>query len=126
MTAGLALWTGVSLFTGTACWFQSVVGLPCPGCGTTRAVLALLEGRVGEALRWHPLIFVSLLLVPAYAILRHGPLKTRKKALDSAAISVFILYLAVYALRMILLFPHTEPMVPLKTAVWRQILGFFK
>lgn len=34
---------------------------PCPGCGLTRATLALAEGRVGDALHLHPL---SILLVP--------------------------------------------------------------
>jgi len=37
-----------------------VTGCPCPACGATRCVLALLHGRVGEALGWNPLVFAGL------------------------------------------------------------------
>lgn len=37
------------------CGFRYALGAPCPGCGMTRALLALLEGRVGESLLLHPL-----------------------------------------------------------------------
>lgn len=42
--------------------------LRCPGCGTTRALAALLQGNIREALRLNPL--TTLLLLPAaiYAI----------------------------------------------------------
>jgi hypothetical protein len=44
------------------CPFALVTRHPCPGCGLTRAALALAIGRVDEALRLHPL---SIVLVPA-------------------------------------------------------------
>ena len=34
------------------------LGIPCPGCGLTRATLALLRGDFGAALHFHPLVFV--------------------------------------------------------------------
>jgi len=42
------------------CAFHAVTGCPCPTCGATRCVLALLHGRIGEALGWNPLVFVGL------------------------------------------------------------------
>jgi hypothetical protein len=50
-------------FCPTALFF----GIPCPGCGLTRATLALLRGDFGVALHFHPLVFV-LAPVFAYAI----------------------------------------------------------
>jgi hypothetical protein len=41
------------------------LGIPCPGCGLTRATIALLHGDVSTALRFHPLVFV---LAPVFAI----------------------------------------------------------
>lgn len=43
------------------CMFARITHHPCPGCGLTRATLALLHGHVLEALQFHPL---SLLISP--------------------------------------------------------------
>ena len=40
------------------CPMATVLGIPCPGCGLTRATLALLKGDVRGALALHPLVFV--------------------------------------------------------------------
>jgi Protein of unknown function (DUF2752) len=40
------------------CPMATVLGIPCPGCGLTRASLALLHGDVRGALALHPLVFV--------------------------------------------------------------------
>lgn len=37
------------------CPIAAVIRQPCPGCGLTRATLALLHGHVGESVRLHPL-----------------------------------------------------------------------
>ena len=36
------------------CLFRAATGLPCPGCGMTRAVLLLLQLRFDAALAAHP------------------------------------------------------------------------
>ena len=46
------------------CPMATVLGIPCPGCGLTRATLALLRGDVRGALALHPLVFV---LAPLFA-----------------------------------------------------------
>jgi hypothetical protein len=42
------------------CPLAGVLGVPCPGCGLTRATLALLRGNVRQALHLHPLVFVLM------------------------------------------------------------------
>ena len=37
----LALWS----FSGTSCIFRSIIGLPCPACGMTRATIGLMKGN---------------------------------------------------------------------------------
>jgi len=49
------------------CLFQRATGWYCPGCGSQRAVHALLHGRVGEALSHNLLLWV--VLVPLGAVL---------------------------------------------------------
>jgi hypothetical protein len=39
----------------TICPFNAVTGLPCPGCGMTRAMLALGQGRLAAAAIFNPL-----------------------------------------------------------------------
>jgi hypothetical protein len=48
------------------CPSAGILGIPCPGCGLTRATIALLKGDVKGACSLHPLVFV---VVPAFAAL---------------------------------------------------------
>ena len=36
------------------CVFNSLTGIPCPGCGGTRAVLALAKGHLTDSFFYHP------------------------------------------------------------------------
>lgn len=38
------------------CFFSTVIGIYCPGCGGTRAFIAMLHGDFMKALWYHPLI----------------------------------------------------------------------
>jgi hypothetical protein len=49
-----------------ACPFHALTGFLCPGCGMTRALAALLTGRVAQAWRLNPLVFVLLPVVTGY------------------------------------------------------------
>lgn len=52
-----------SLGWGIPCFFHRFTGLPCPGCGLTRSVLALLHGHVHEAFLLHPFGPLALLVL---------------------------------------------------------------
>ncbi|MCR5143762.1 MAG: DUF2752 domain-containing protein [Lachnospiraceae bacterium] len=43
------------------CLFHHVTGYYCPGCGGTRAVIALLKGKLITSFIYHPLVPYSLL-----------------------------------------------------------------
>ncbi len=68
-----------------AAWFLSgiqtcptaaTLGVPCPGCGLTRATLAAAQGDLAEAFALHPLfwlispVFIGLLLAVALGYIR--------------------------------------------------------
>lgn len=57
---GAAMWLDFPL-----CPMASSLGIPCPGCGLTRATLALLHGDVHGALHLHPLVW---LLTPLFVV----------------------------------------------------------
>jgi hypothetical protein len=93
------------------CPMASVLGLPCPGCGLTRATFALVRGDLREALHLHPLvwlispIFGWAVASAAYGFIR-GPRAntTLKPWLDSRwvtalALGVLALTLGVWAAR---------------------------
>jgi len=48
------------------CLFYELTGLYCPGCGTGRALLALLHGRLYAAFRYQPLMIICLPLLVYY------------------------------------------------------------
>ncbi len=53
------------------CLVKIVLGVPCPGCGMTRAALRLLHGDVVGSLRYHPVALpgaVGLALAAALAL----------------------------------------------------------
>jgi hypothetical protein len=46
----------------TLCLFRNATGLPCPTCGSTRAVLAAADGRLVDAVTFNPLLAVVVLI----------------------------------------------------------------
>ena len=55
------------------CIFREITGLYCPGCGMTRASLALLDGDIYQSFRYNMLIFIILpLLILFYVLEKRG------------------------------------------------------
>jgi len=50
--------TGSNFFP--KCPFLAFTGLKCPGCGSQRALHDLLNFRLGDAFRHHPLLVISI------------------------------------------------------------------
>ena len=54
------------------CWFHSMTGLPCPGCGLTRSVLAIGSGEFAAAWQFNPfgyLVYAVLLVLVVLPLL---------------------------------------------------------
>ncbi len=45
---------------GGVCLFKRITSLPCPSCGSSRSVLALLKGDLSGAFRLNPFGFIVL------------------------------------------------------------------
>ncbi len=54
-----------------SCIFQTIFGIACPGCGMTRALLAVLRLDIEAAFRYHPM-FWSVPLLYFYFLFEHG------------------------------------------------------
>ncbi|SCP96038.1 DUF2752 domain-containing protein [Anaerobium acetethylicum] len=107
---------------GTGCYIKGTFGIPCPGCGMTRAFLHLFRGDLAGAFYYHPLF-----LLPA-VILILLIYEFRRKARIPVVIWIVsvVLMLAVYAVRMILYFPDTAPMDYYSGAVLPRLLDFIR
>jgi hypothetical protein len=111
--------------TGGLCVIRATVGIPCPACGITRAAVVLLRLDFAESLRMHPLLW----LVPVggiftiYKYIRRGSDSVRWfSAVMWANIVAFFL---LYAVRMVLYFPHTEPMTLNADSLLMRLAGLF-
>ena len=103
------------MLAGITCPIRYVTGISCAGCGMTRAWLSLLKGDLSAALAYHPLFW---LVIPAGGTLlfrRHLPNHLFRVVMAVSA----VLFLGVYALR--ILSPEDTVVVfaPEEGLVWR-------
>ncbi len=92
------------------CPFHALTGLYCPGCGTARALHALLHGHVGEAFGLNPLMVVMLPFL-GYSLLSYAIPRARGRSLPGIPSSpfwgwlAFWVILAYWVLRNVPLYP---------------------
>jgi hypothetical protein len=88
-----ALWwlvpaVAILLLDVPLCPVAGVLGWPCPGCGLTRAALALLGGHFAAAWRFHPLIYVVVPCVVVFGAKTILDVATRRDADTRPAVRV--------------------------------------
>lgn len=90
--------------TGHGCPIRWITGVPCPGCGLSRAYLALLGCDIGQAFAFHPLFWaVPLIIGSAFWWERKG-----SRWAGNLTIILGAVFLLVYAGRLILGDPYME------------------
>ncbi len=70
--AWLYLHLGSSSEVGnTFCWIKTITGLPCPACGTTRAIVSILNGEVVRGIQQNPFglpVLVVMIVSPVWIL----------------------------------------------------------
>jgi len=69
---------------GWECAFFRVTGLPCPGCGLTRACLLLLRGEVQTSIRFHAFAPIFVLFIATLVICTLLPRTVTESFIDKA------------------------------------------
>lgn len=91
------------------CIYKRITGLPCPGCGMTRAFLSFFRGDIGQAFYYHPLFWLVPMIFGVYVFKDNARVR---KIFDHDRLWQVLLvsFIGVYVIRMVVLFPHVEPM----------------
>ena len=119
-------WPGLCLAGGLVilwavlfgCVVYQLLGIPCPGCGMTRAWLSLLRGDFAGAFRAHPLFWTLPFMGFWFLFADRVP----QKAAAALTVLACVLFAGVYIVRMVLYFPHEEPMTVNSSAPLIRIL----
>ncbi len=64
-------------FEVPTCMWNKLLGVYCPGCGGTRAFIALMKGKILLSLWYHPFVIYSVVVYGAFMI-SHGFAKITK------------------------------------------------
>ena len=78
--AGIQIAAVAAGVAGWSCPLHALTGIPCPGCGLSRACVALLRGEWGEAMSLHALAPAFLLLTIALTASVVLPARQRERA----------------------------------------------
>ena len=85
-------------------------GIPCPGCGVSRATACFLMGRWQQAWQLNPMIF-PLVFTAVYFGWNRYLIGSRAKGIKALIVVLLVLMIAVYGVRMYLYFPNRVPYV---------------
>ena len=97
-------------FLYSLCPMVMVTGLPCPGCGLTRAGFALLKLDLAGAFRIHPFIYPIAGYIAVFGWNRYIMGRRMGKKLKAGLTVLMVLVILFYGWRMWMYFPGEPPM----------------
>jgi len=95
---------------GAYCPMLLTTGLPCPGCGMTRAIFFIFTFRFQRAWNLNPVSFIWALLLVLFIFIRYLLGKKTDK-LKPLLVIALLGTIGIYGYRMIFEFPSSPPMV---------------
>lgn len=100
-------------------------GIPCPGCGVSRATACFLTGRWQQAWQLNPMIF-PLVLAAAYFGWNRYLIGRKVKGIKAIIAAVLVLLIVVYGVRMYLYFPNRVPYVYTEDNMLAHFYSFYR
>lgn len=84
------------------CPYSLLFGIPCPGCGMTRAFFALAQGNVKDAFYYHPLFPLVILLSIGWLLNYFKLISITQKQKDLILWTSIFLFIITYLIRIYL------------------------
>ena len=97
-TGAMLVYVGIVYLMPFTCPILALTGIPCPGCGLTRAWLAALQGAVERAFVYHPMFWSVPILLLAFWL--DGQFLPRQWAHRALLIGIAVGFLLVWVRRL--------------------------
>ncbi len=105
------------------CPLDFILGIPCPMCGMTRAVISAASGDFTAAFHYHPLWIVIALGVIFIVLYELRVIRIPKIAFNTICIILGVLLVLCYIVRLLL---HSDIVMPhFETSLIHRILSHF-
>ncbi|MPN43272.1 hypothetical protein SDC9_190831 [bioreactor metagenome] len=92
---------GILALLGIGCPIRAATGIPCAGCGMSRAYLSLLHLDFRGAFYYHPLFWL-VPVIPVLLLVKKGPL-AKPKVQTPIWICLILTFMTVYLLRLLVI-----------------------
>ena len=112
----------VQLVFHRICPFLLLTGIPCPGCGVTRAFASLIKGDPETAITYNAMIF-GWLLLGIYFLVCWDILMRKPVFMNVLLALVCVVAIVYYIYRMVYVYPSEPPMVYYENNIINNVFG---
>ncbi len=100
LCAGVAVLAPALYILDIGCVFRFMTGIPCPGCGMTRAWLTALRGDLAAAVAYHPL-FWAVPVAGALVFAQERSVRWHRACVFAAGVLIAV-FIVLWAVRLVL------------------------